>query len=509
MIKDLLDLPKKSRPAKVSYVHSLKPRETLAVAEFEGPGCITCFNIVLHRKPNLGRELILKIYWDGEESPSVEAPLADFFGVGFGEIYYPINNAFFSVKHQTGYSCYFPMPFSKSARIELEAGDQEGGAFIFIDWSRFDEPLGEKQRFHAKWRRDFPAPAYGEEYLIMDAVGRGRFMGYSYSLCQHDTSERWSHAGAEQIYIDGKSAAPSYIHGAGGEDAFGVGYGGVIHNAESHLYSGMPMYGYVDRGKPQPFVKMNAYRFYVAERYEFEESFQFRFGCLANDISSVAYWYQEEEHRDFYKIPRDGSILPDAPLAARNHDIKHDGVGEWWLCGAMPLKQESLDQLFSMQADLASVPTANWEQDSHWTKDVPADHPQTRPSWKRWRETGGFVDFFHMYRPKALGVAPGFNSVATGFTTLRPARAGKATLRISYDDEAYIRINDGDPIELGKHSYFDTKAIDVDLEEGANTIQIVLTNTFARSWGGWAYAFSAVTEEGMHLVPEVDMDSIV
>ena len=503
MINDLLNLPKKSRPAKLSYVHSLKPRETLQVAEFEGPGCITCFNIVLHRKPNLGRQLILKIYWDGEESPSVEAPIADFFGVGFGEIYYPVNNAFFSVKHQTGYSCYFPMPFAKSARIELEAGDEEGGAFIFIDWSRFDEPLEEDMRFHAKWRRAFPAPAYGEEYLIMDAVGRGRFMGYSYSLCQHDTSERWSHAGAEQIYIDGKTETPSYIHGAGGEDAFGVGYGGVIHNAESHLYSGMPLYTYVDRGKPQPFVKMNAFRFYVSERYEFEESFQFRFGCIGNDISSVAYWYQEGEHRDFFEIPKDQSILPDQPLPAHEHDIRHEGVGEWWLCGAMPLKQSSLDQLFSMSPDTSLVPDVDWDADSHWTKDVPADHPQTKPFWKRWRETGGFLDFFHMYRPKALGVAPGFNSVATAFTNLHMGEDGPVTIRCSYDDEAYIRINGGEPIELGKHAYFDTATIEAELKTGDNSIQVILTNTFARSWGGWAFALSARDASGVLITPSV------
>ena len=123
-------------------------------------------------------------------------------------------------------------------------------------------------RFHAKWRREFPAPSYAEEYEILDTVGRGRFLGYSYSLCQYDTAERWSHAGAEQIYIDGNTDRPAFIRGAGGEDAFGVGYGGVLHDPESHLYSGMPLYTYVDRGKPQPFIKMNAYRFYVVEKYD-------------------------------------------------------------------------------------------------------------------------------------------------------------------------------------------------------------------------------------------------
>jgi hypothetical protein len=488
VLSDLLSLPARSRPGKVSYVQKIEPRETVVVAELEGPGCITCINVVLFRNKNLGRTMILKIYWDGEETPSVEAPIGDFFGLGHGELYYPIDNAFFSVKNQTGYSCYFPMPFGRSARIEVENGDDPGGAYFFVDWSRYNEPLVEPMRFHAKWRREFPAPAYAEEFEILDAVGRGRFMGYSYSLCQYDMAERWSHAGAEQIYIDGHTDKPAFIRGAGGEDAFGVGYGGVIHAPESHLYSGMPLYTYVDRGKPHPFIKFNAFRFFVNEKYCFEDSLHVRFGCIGNDISSVGYWYQSEPHRDFFRLPHGEELLPDNKLVTASYDIEDDRADDWLLLGAFPLNDREVNRLCGVSPDTTQSFAVDWPKDSHWTKDVAADHPQTRPAWKRWKTTGGFVDFGHMFRPRSLGVAPGSNAVATGFTVVDSPTPQTAKLTLSFDDKAFIRINGGSPIELGDVRYFDSRTVDVPLKQGDNLVQVVLTNTFGRSWGAWAYA---------------------
>ncbi len=503
---DTLSLPARSRPGKVSYMQRLEPGERLLVADLQGPGCITCINVVLFRVPNLGRSLRLKIYWDGEETPSVDAPIGDFFGVGHGELYYPIDNAFFSVKHQTGYSCYFRMPFATSARIEVENGDDAGGCFFFIDWSRFDEPLAEEQRFHARWRREYPAPAYAEEYEILDAVGRGRFMGYSYSLCQYDTAERWSHAGAEQIYIDGHTTRPAFIRGAGGEDAFGVGYGGVIHTPESHLYSGMPFYTYVDRGKPQPFVKMNAYRFYVAEDYSFEDSLHMRFGCIGNDISSVAYWYQAEPHHDYYRSPHGRDLLPGNPLGGKPYRLPNEREREWLVLGAFPLADAEIQRLSQIAPDRGATFDVDWPADSHWTKDVPADHPQTRPSWKSWRTTGGFVDFGHIFRPRGLGVAPGSNAVATAFGLFRSSVAQKAVLTIGHDDVALVRVNHCAPVALPSQAYFREAEIEIDLEAGDNLVQVILTNTFGRSWGAWA--FSAHVAGHTEAVEQVDAGTL-
>jgi hypothetical protein len=299
-----LDLPHASRPSKVSNNRVLQPNERAALAELRGPGCIRSFWIVLgRREKNEGRKFILRVYWDGEESPSIESPVSDLFGVCNGEFYYPINSLFFSVKHQDGYCCYLPMPFDRSARIEIEAGPAGGRVHLCVDWDRFAEPVKEEMRFHAKWRREFPAPAFGKEYLILDAVGRGVFMGFAYGVRQYDMSERWSHGGADEFYFDGDTERPAFVHGAGGEDTFGVAFGGVLHNPESHLYSGNPHFTYEDRGQPHPFVNMGAYRLYPNEHYRFDKSLHVRFGCVSNDICSTAWWYQTEPHRDFFRMP--------------------------------------------------------------------------------------------------------------------------------------------------------------------------------------------------------------
>ncbi len=90
-------LPAASRPAKVSHFQALQPFQKMTFAQLAGPGCIRCLNLVMQRREMQGRNLILRIFWDGEDVPSVEAPLTDFFGVCHGMLYYPINSAFFSV----------------------------------------------------------------------------------------------------------------------------------------------------------------------------------------------------------------------------------------------------------------------------------------------------------------------------------------------------------------------------------------------------------------------------
>ena len=69
------------------------------------------------REPALHRQLVLRMYWDGEPTPSVEVPVGDFFGVGFGErrdyASLPLTET------SRGYDCYWPMPFHRSARWTL------------------------------------------------------------------------------------------------------------------------------------------------------------------------------------------------------------------------------------------------------------------------------------------------------------------------------------------------------------------------------------------------------
>ena len=237
----------------------------------------------------------------------MEVPVNDFFGVHHPVRYYPIDSYYISVKDQGGFACYFPMPFGSSARVEIEARSE--GTFIFtLDWHCYlTDELDEELRFHSSWRRDNPAPAWGEDFFVMDAVGRGYLSGFSLGVRLRTDDQRWSHAGSENLYIDGEATGedqvvPHYLRAAGGENTFDVGYGGVVHQPDTHLYAGMPYYEYKDVGSALARHVLSAYKFYVHDLLPFERSLHFRWGSQANDMCMMAYWYQTEPHRPFVRM---------------------------------------------------------------------------------------------------------------------------------------------------------------------------------------------------------------
>ena len=161
-----LDLPGTSIPDRVTITTPLKGGERKTLCELDGPGCIRHITVIL-RHPKLGpwanRKVIIRIYFDDSQEPNVEAPVGDFFGVMHGQDYYNINTEYLSVKGWNGYNCYFPMPFSKSARIEFDTGIEDNKIYLMIDWHRFPgQEFKEKSRFCARGRRENPSRSYGQ-----------------------------------------------------------------------------------------------------------------------------------------------------------------------------------------------------------------------------------------------------------------------------------------------------------------------------------------------------------
>jgi hypothetical protein len=149
------------------------------------------------------RDAILRCYWDGEETPSVEAPLGDFFTLAHARVR-QVRSALTAVNPGWGSShglhAYFPMPFTAGARITLEhRGEQPlGGAlpalWYHIDYETYEHPLPDDAlRFHAQWRQEKPTAAVGSQpnvqlhreinldgahnYIALDAVGAGQMVG--------------------------------------------------------------------------------------------------------------------------------------------------------------------------------------------------------------------------------------------------------------------------------------------------------------------------------------------
>ena len=279
---------------------SIAPGQTVVLAELEGPGIIThIWTTVGSIDPFHGRSLVLRIYWDGAEKPSVQAPLGDFFGVGHGA-FASFTSAPVSVSsHGRARNCFWKMPFRKSARITVanESPKYETNSFYYyIDWQKREELPEDVLYFHAEYRQAMPAPP--GDYTILETVGRGHYVGTVYSVQQMETG--WFGEGDDRFYIDGE-AAPS-LRGTGTEDYFGDAWG---FRQFSRPWFGVSLWeGY--------FVgdRVSAYRWHIEDPIAFAKSLKVTIehrGSVFDDasrqlcsscerpdwISSVAFWYQQ------------------------------------------------------------------------------------------------------------------------------------------------------------------------------------------------------------------------
>lgn len=219
-------------------ISPLRAGETAILADIEGPGCLR--HIWITTRPGYpahDRNLILRCYWDGQETPSVECPLTDFFGMAHGRRR-PFASALTSMPEGRGLSAYFLMPFRQHARITLEndTGEDEPDLFYQIDLTQGDEFPDEIGYFHAQFRRQNPTQLK-KDYVILDGVrGRGRFLGCVIGLRTLD--KYWWGEGEVKVYLDGDTNYPT-ICGTGSEDYVCSAWGLGEYHAPEH---GCPLY---------------------------------------------------------------------------------------------------------------------------------------------------------------------------------------------------------------------------------------------------------------------------
>ncbi len=281
----------------------IAPGQTRVLAEIEGPGSIVHFrdNITSGEAHHLQLH-ILRIYWDGEPQPSVEVPIGDFFGVGFGftEKY---SSALMCIDQRRGAvtnpaasgaarNCYIPMPFAHSARITLtNEGKERSLHWVEINARKYDRLSPNLRYFHAQYRQAMPPPV--GPYLILDARGEGHLIGCVLSIKNNDGG--WWGEGDEIVFIDGKQT----IQGTGSEDYFCESYGLRLG---SFPYFGVTLL-------EEPYT--TAYRWHVPDPVPFRQSIRFLIEQgngnppfrSGNFYYSVAYWYQTEPHAPFPKLP--------------------------------------------------------------------------------------------------------------------------------------------------------------------------------------------------------------
>lgn len=173
--------------------------------------------------PKILRNLILRMYWDGQAQPSVEVPLGDFFGLPHGAAR-DLQSEYLQVHGGTAYNCWIPMPFRTGARITVEndSGMDVQHLFYQVDYTLGDEIPDSACYFHAQFRRQNPCPMH-EDYEILRTSGRGVYLGTVLGVRSLYT-ESWWGEGEMKFYLDGDKDYPT-ICGTGTEDYIGFAWG--------------------------------------------------------------------------------------------------------------------------------------------------------------------------------------------------------------------------------------------------------------------------------------------
>jgi len=296
---------------KVSPSVKIEAGRTFTLAEIEGAGAIQ--HIWMTPTGNW-RFSILRFYWDGEKSPSVEAPVGDFFASGLGR-YGQVSSLAVAVNPGSAFNCYWVMPFRKSARVTLENLDQNPMTLYYqVTYALADVPA-DAGYFHAQFRRSNPLP-YKQDYVILDGVrGQGHYVGTH--LLWAVRSDGWWGEGEVKFFMDGDAEFPT-IAGTGTEDYFCGSYdfeNPVTKRYQEFTtpYSGLPLVTLPD-GLYQSQQRFSLYRWHIPDPIRFERDLKVtiqalgwrsggRYLPLQDDIASVAYWYQQEPHSPFPSLP--------------------------------------------------------------------------------------------------------------------------------------------------------------------------------------------------------------
>jgi len=289
---------------KVRPCITLPPGETTVLMDVSGPGVIQ--HIWITVDPKAYRETILRMYWDDETTPSVETPLGDFFANGHG-LRYHVNSLPVAVNPSGGFNSYWPMPFTRRARITIENIHPHpiDGFFYQITYALTETPAN-AARFHAQWRRSLTTREV-PEHVILDGIrGQGHYVGTFLAWSQ--MSNGWWGEGEIKFFMDGDGEYPT-ICGTGTEDYFG---GAWCFNGETYStpFLGYPLYRKAEGEIP----RHGLYRWHVMDPIRFRQDLKVtmqalgwwphgKFQPLTDDIASVGYWYQTGPHAPFPTIP--------------------------------------------------------------------------------------------------------------------------------------------------------------------------------------------------------------
>lgn len=297
---------------KVSPSVHVEPGETFTLADIEGSGAIQQIWMTV---TGHWRYSILRMHWDGQDVPSVECPVGDFFACGWNK-YAQVSSLAVCVNPGSAFNSYWEMPFRSRAHLTLtNISDERITVYYQINYTLTEVPE-DCAYFHAQFRRTNPLP-YKTDYTIIDGVsGQGHFVGTYMAWGVNNT--RWWGEGEIKFFMDDDTDFPT-ICGTGTEDYFcgsynfDVGKDGGGYREFTTPYVGLPQVIRPD-GTYDSQQRFGLYRWHIADPVRFASSLRVtmqalgwrsggRYLPLQDDIASVAFWYQTLPTAPFPELP--------------------------------------------------------------------------------------------------------------------------------------------------------------------------------------------------------------
>ena len=301
---------------KVNPFINIKAGETFTLAEINGPGAI---QHIWMTPTGTWRFSILRFYWDDEKEPSVEVPVGDFFGAGWGA-YANLNSLPVTINPGSAFNCYWTMPFRKKCRITMTNINVESMTVYYqVDYTLTEVP-DDAAYFHAQFRKK--NPVQGGIYTLIDSIqGKGQYVGTYLALGVNNNG--WWGEGEIKFYMDGDSKFPT-INGTGTEDYFCGSYDFDTRKKKANgeetteytefstAYTGLHQVIRGD-GHYQVMQRFGMYRWHIMDPIRFDKELKVtiqdlgwksggRYLVQQSNISSVVYWYQSEPHHPFPKL---------------------------------------------------------------------------------------------------------------------------------------------------------------------------------------------------------------
>jgi hypothetical protein len=308
---------------KISPSVVIKAHTTFTVAEIDGSGAI---QHIWMTPTGVWRNSIIRIYWDGESTPSVEAPVGDFFCMGWNQ-YSALQSLAVCVNPGSAFNCYWPMPFRKKCRITMENIDDKDMVLYYqVDYVLSKVP-SDAAYFHAQFRRVNPLPYKGVYTLVDGIKGKGQYVGTYMAIGVHNNG--WWGEGEIKFYIDGDTEYPT-INGTGTEDYFcgsydfdtrkknAAGVEEVNYTEFCTPYSGLPQVIKGD-GHYNVSQRFGLYRWHITDPIRFDKDLRVtiqdlgwrsggRYLPLQDDIATTVFWYQAEPHNPFPQLPNKDAL---------------------------------------------------------------------------------------------------------------------------------------------------------------------------------------------------------